>query len=36
MRWVLLAPLVLLLAACGDDDGGPQEPVDEGSPPVAG
>ena len=36
MRWVLLAPLVLLLAACGDDDGGPQEPVDEGSPPEAG
>ena len=36
MRWVLLAPWVLLLAACGDDDGGPQEPVDEGSPPEAG
>ena len=36
MRWVVLAPLVLLLAACGDDDGGPQEPVDEGTPPEAG
>ena len=36
MRWAVLAPLVLLLAACGGDDGGPQEPVDEGSPPEAG
>jgi len=36
MRWVL-APLVLLVAACGGDDGGPSEPpVDEGSPPEAG
>jgi pimeloyl-ACP methyl ester carboxylesterase len=36
MRWAVLLPFVLLLAACGGDDGGPQEPVDEGSPPVAG
>jgi len=35
MRWAVLPPLVLLFAACGDD-GGPQEPVDEGNPPVAG
>ena len=35
MRRVLL-PSLLLLAACADDDGGPQEPVDEGSPPEAG
>jgi len=32
----VLLPLVLLFAACGGDDGGPQEPVDEGNPPVAG
>jgi len=36
MRWAVLLPLVLLFAACGGDDGGPQEPVDEGNPPVAG
>jgi pimeloyl-ACP methyl ester carboxylesterase len=35
MRWAL-APLVLLLAACGDDGEGPSEPVDQGSPPEAG
>ncbi len=35
MRWTL-APLVLFLAACGDDSGGPSEPVDQGSPAVAG
>jgi pimeloyl-ACP methyl ester carboxylesterase len=34
MRWTLL-PLALLAAACSDD-GGPQEPVDEGTPPVPG
>jgi pimeloyl-ACP methyl ester carboxylesterase len=35
MRWTLL-PLALLVAGCGGDDGGPQGPVDEGNPPVAG
>ncbi|HKU61258.1 MAG TPA: hypothetical protein VJQ44_08590 [Gemmatimonadales bacterium] len=31
-----LVPLLLLLAACGGDDGGPSAPVDQGSPPEAG
>lgn len=34
MRWAIL-PLALLATACGDD-GGPQEPGDQGSPPQAG
>jgi pimeloyl-ACP methyl ester carboxylesterase len=35
MRWGIVA-LALLATACGDDGGGPQEPVDEGDPPAAG
>lgn len=35
MRWFPV-PLVLLAAACGGEDGGPAEPVDQGSPPEAG
>jgi pimeloyl-ACP methyl ester carboxylesterase len=35
MRWVFL-PLALLAAGCWGDDGGPQGPVDEGTPPQPG